>query len=91
MVSGGVASPTDRIDSLQFSWEELKAAVEEAQCANIPVMAHAYTARAINRTPKCGVDSIEHGNLLDETSVALFEAHDCAGSPSSRSWGLSTQ
>ena len=76
MVSGGVASPTDRIDSLQFSWEELQAAVEEAQCANIPVMAHAYTARAINRALKCGIDSIEHGNLLDETSVALFRERD---------------
>ena len=76
MVSGGVASPTDRIDSLQFAWEELQAAVEEAQCANIPTMAHAYTARAINRALKCGVDSIEHGNLLDETSVALFKQHD---------------
>jgi len=76
MVSGGVASPTDRIDSLQFSWEELKAAVEEAQSANIPVMAHAYTARAVNRALKCGVDSIEHGNLLDETSVALFRERD---------------
>ena len=40
------------------------------------VMAHAYTARAINRALKCGVDSIEHGNLLDETSVALFKEHD---------------
>lgn len=76
MVSGGVASPTDRIDSLQFSWEELRAAVEEAQCANIPIMVHAYTARAINRALKCGVNSIEHGNLLDETSLALFKDHD---------------
>ncbi len=75
MVSGGVASPTDRIDSTQFSSDEMAAAVEEARAANIPVMAHAYTARAINRALNCGVDSIEHGNLLDETSVALFKAH----------------
>jgi imidazolonepropionase-like amidohydrolase len=72
MVSGGVASPTDRIDSTQFSVDELRAAVEEAEAANIPVMAHAYTARAINRALRCGVDSIEHGNLLDDSSVALF-------------------
>jgi imidazolonepropionase-like amidohydrolase len=72
MVSGGVASPTDRIDSTQFSEAEIRAAVEEAEAANIPVMAHAYTARAINRALRCGVDSIEHGNLLDDSSVALF-------------------
>lgn len=72
MVSGGVASPTDRIDSTQFSVDELKAAVEEAEAANIPVMAHAYTARAINRALRCGVDSIEHGNLLDASSIDLF-------------------
>lgn len=72
MVSGGVASPTDRIDSTQFALEEIQAAVEEAEAANIPVMAHAYTARAINRALECGVDSIEHGNLLDQSSVDLF-------------------
>ena len=72
MVSGGVASPTDRIDSTQFSIDEIDAAVQEAEAANIPVMAHAYTARAINRALRCGVNSIEHGNLLDASSVTLF-------------------
>lgn len=72
MVSGGVASPTDRIDSTQFSISELQAAVEEAEAANIPVMAHAYTARAIKRALRAGVDSIEHGNLLDDSCVDVF-------------------
>ncbi len=72
MASGGIVSPTDRITSTQFSMEELKAAVEEAEAASIYVMAHAYTARAVNRALECGVRSIEHGNLIDETSVALF-------------------
>jgi imidazolonepropionase-like amidohydrolase len=69
MVSGGVASPTDRIDSTQFALEEIRAACEEAEAANIPVMAHAYTSRAIVRALECGVDSIEHGNLLDQDAV----------------------
>ena len=72
MVSGGVASPTDRIDSTQFSEDEIRAAVEEAEAANLYVMVHAYTARAINRALRCGVRSIEHGNLLDESSIELF-------------------
>lgn len=73
MASGGVSSPTDRITSTQFSEEELLAIVNEADAANIPVMAHAYTARAINRALKCGVTSIEHGNLLDKESINLLK------------------
>ncbi|THV21789.1 metal-dependent hydrolase family protein, partial [Glycomyces paridis] len=76
MLSGGVASPTDRIDSTQFSLEEIRAIVEEAEAANRYVAGHAYTARAINRGLEAGVRSIEHGNLLDESSVELFLERD---------------
>src|SRR5581483_4092832 len=60
-------------DSTQFSREEIRAAVEEAEAANRYVVGHAYTSRAINRGLECGVRSIEHGNLLDESSLALFQ------------------
>ena len=73
MASGGVSSPTDRIDSTQFSLEEIDAVVEEADAANLYVMAHAYTARAINRLLGRGVRTIEHGNLLDAESCQLFK------------------
>jgi imidazolonepropionase-like amidohydrolase len=76
MASGGVASPTDRIDSTQYSVAELRAAVEEAEAANRYVAAHAYTARAVNRALDAGVRSVEHGNLLDDESVRLLRAHD---------------
>jgi imidazolonepropionase-like amidohydrolase len=72
MLSGGVASPTDRVDSTQFSRDEIRAAVEEAEAANLYVLGHAYTARAINRGLECGVRSIEHGNLMDASSPPLF-------------------
>ncbi len=75
MLSGGVASPTDRIDSAQFSIEEIRAAVEEAENANLYVSGHAYTARAINRGLEAGVHCIEHGNLLDGSSIELFLQH----------------
>jgi len=75
MGSGGVSSPTDRIDSTQYSIEELVAIVQEAEAANLYTMAHAYTARAINRLLECGVRTIEHGNLLDERSCELFLKH----------------
>jgi imidazolonepropionase-like amidohydrolase len=76
MASGGVSSPTDRIDSTQYSMEEMRAAVEEAEAANRYVAAHAYTARAINRALEAGVRSIEHGNLLDDESLRLFLEKD---------------
>lgn len=76
MASGGVSSPTDRIDSTQYSMEEMRAAVEEAEAANRYVAAHAYTARAINRALEAGVRSIEHGNLLDDDSLGLFLEKD---------------
>ena len=76
MASGGVSSTTDRLDSTQFSMEELRASVEEAEAANIYVMAHAYTARAINRALEAGIRSIEHGNYLDQSSCELFKQHE---------------
>jgi imidazolonepropionase-like amidohydrolase len=76
MVSGGIASPTDRINSTQYSAEEIKAAVEEAEAANIYCMGHAYTARAISRALECGVRSIEHGNLLNEETAKLLVQKD---------------
>ena len=75
MLSGGVASPTDRIDSTQFSDDEIRAVVEEARAAERYVLGHAYTARAVNRGLRLGVRSIEHGNLIDDESVALFREH----------------
>lgn len=76
MASGGVASPTDRVDSTGYSMEELRAVVDEATAANRYVAAHAYTARAVNRALEAGVRSVEHGNLIDETSVDLFLKYD---------------
>jgi imidazolonepropionase-like amidohydrolase len=55
----------------------LKAIVEEAGAAGTYVMAHAYTPKAIARAVRCGVRSIEHGNLIDDETAALmaeFEA-----------------
>ena len=76
MVSGGIGSPLDPVDIAQFSLDEIRAGVEEAEAAGRYVMAHAYPARAINRALRCGVRSIEHGNLMDEESADLFLEKD---------------
>jgi len=73
MASGGVASPTDPIASFGYSEEEIRVIVDEAASRQTYVMAHSYTADAIERAVRNGVRTIEHGNLVDER-VARFMA-----------------
>jgi imidazolonepropionase-like amidohydrolase len=72
MVSGGVATPYDPLDSRQFSLAEIAAAVEEARAFGRYAQAHAYTPDAITRAVSQGVRTIEHGNLIDEASARLM-------------------
>lgn len=69
MMSGGVASPYDPLDSLQFSMGEIKAATEEAAAFGRYVCAHAYSPEAILRAAEGGVRTIEHGNLINEQAA----------------------
>jgi imidazolonepropionase-like amidohydrolase len=75
MASGGVASPSDPIWNLQYSEEEISAAVWEAKSWRTYVMAHAYTPEAVSRAVRLGVRSIEHGNLIDAETAALVKHH----------------
>jgi imidazolonepropionase-like amidohydrolase len=72
MVSGGVASQADPLESLQFRVDEIEAAVEEATRWGTYVCAHAYSAEAISRAVGAGVRTIEHGNLIDAASAKLM-------------------
>ncbi len=72
MVSGGVASPYDPLDSLQYSTDEIRAAVEEAAAFKRYVCAHSYPADATARAVECGVRVIEHGNLIDAPTAKLM-------------------
>jgi len=72
MMSGGVASPYDPLDSLQFSPQEVAAAVQEATAFGRYVCAHAYTPEAMTRAAHGGVRVIEHGNLIDEPTARLM-------------------
>ena len=72
MVSGGVASPHDPLESIQFSKEEISAAVEEAHAFGRYVLTHAYTPEAITRAVDCGVRTIEHGNMVDAPTAKLM-------------------
>lgn len=72
MVSGGVSSPNDPLECDQYSREEIRTIVEEAQRRGTYVMAHAYGASAIKIAVEEGVRTIEHGNLIDRAAADLM-------------------
>ena len=72
MVSGGVASQLDPLESLQYRIDEIEAAVDEATRWGTYVCAHAYSAKAIERAVTAGVRTIEHGNLIDQRVARLM-------------------
>ena len=69
MASGGAMSPSDELDTTQFTVAEMRAAVEEAQAVGKYVLSHAYSDTAVRKAIEAGVRSIEHGNLIRETAA----------------------
>ena len=70
--TGGVSSPTDRIDDVQFSPEELRAMVQEARRHHSYVTAHCTGYEGAYQALLAGVECIEHGVMLTEREVALM-------------------
>jgi imidazolonepropionase-like amidohydrolase len=73
--SGGVLSRGDKPGAPQFSVEELTAAVEEAHRGGRKIAAHAHGTEGIKNAIVAGVDSIEHGSLIDEEGISLMKKH----------------
>ncbi len=69
MAGGGISSEYDPIDTVQYSEEELRAAVEAAADWHTYVAVHAYTDESVNRALDAGVKVIEHGHLLSEKTI----------------------
>src|SRR3954468_929203 len=74
LVSGGISSPTDPLESIQFSEAEIRAATEEAANAGTYVAAHAYTDESAYRAVEWGVRTIEHGSLIGERAASRMAA-----------------
>ncbi|MBV7502027.1 amidohydrolase family protein [Achromobacter sp. ACM05] len=69
---GGVSSPHSPLDVVTFTEPELRAAVDAATDWGTYVAVHAYTPTAIQRAIKAGVQSIEHGSMMDEETAELM-------------------
>lgn len=69
---GGVASDYDPIDVAEYTYEEIKAAVDVASTWNTYVTVHAYTLAAMQTAIRAGVKCIEHGQLMDEATAKMI-------------------
>lgn len=69
MTGGGVASPSDALDMVQFTAEEIRAITTTATYSKTYVTAHAYTVEAIRHAVDNGVRGIEHANLIDRETA----------------------
>ncbi len=72
MAGGGVASLYDPLDTVQFTEEEMRAAVQAAADWGTYVCAHVYASAGIRRCMAAGIRSIEHGQLADEETVRMM-------------------
>lgn len=70
MTSGGVSSPTDPFDSVQFTAEEIQAITVESDHRHTYTTSHAYLPESIQLAINNGVKCIEHGNGLDAVTAA---------------------
>lgn len=72
---GGVLSQGNSIDDQAYTLEELRTIVETAGMLGTPVGAHAHSPAAMNAAIRAGVDSIEHGTLIDDEGIRLAKEH----------------
>ncbi len=79
--SGGGLHENESEDVQHYSFDELRAVVAEATCAKLPVAAHCECASAARDAVRAGVWSIEHGEDLDEETIALMASRGVSMNP----------
>jgi imidazolonepropionase-like amidohydrolase len=70
--TGGVLSEGDAVGATQYTYEEIKAIVDEANKLERKVAAHAHGTEGIKIAVRAGVASIEHGSFLDEEGARMM-------------------
>jgi imidazolonepropionase-like amidohydrolase len=81
--TGGVYGRADgeEIGQSEFTYEELAAAAGETHRFGLKVAAHALGNTGIRNAVRAGIDTIEHGNFLDEEIVREMQRRDTALCP----------
>jgi imidazolonepropionase-like amidohydrolase len=70
--TGGVLSEGDAVGATQYTFEEMKALVDEATKLGRRVAAHAHGTEGIKLAVRAGVTSIEHGSFLDDEGAQMM-------------------
>ncbi len=73
--TGGVLSSGDELGARQFSDEELRTIIGEAHALGRKVAAHAHGTAGIKAAVLAGIDSIEHGSILDDEAIKMMKEH----------------
>jgi imidazolonepropionase-like amidohydrolase len=73
--TGGVFSRNTEPGAQQMTYEEMKAAADEAHMLGLRVAAHAHGAAGIKDAIRAGVDTIEHASFIDAEGIRLAKAH----------------
>lgn len=76
--TGGVSSMSDGLEDVQFSDEELKVIVEEANRHGSYVAAHCSGLAGAKQALKAGIKTVEHGIHLDEECIEMMKQNDCS-------------
>lgn len=76
MASGGVGSPSDPLEGVQFSKEELEMCAREAAVRGKYVCAHTYTSEAIRHAVEAGIRTVEHANFIDSATAAYVASRN---------------
>jgi imidazolonepropionase-like amidohydrolase len=71
--TAGVLSLEGPVGAQQYTYEELKAMVDEASRHGIRVAAHAHGTEGIKAAVRAGVATIEHGSMLDDEAIAMMK------------------
>ena len=71
--TGGVLSKGDDPNASQYSLEEMKAIVADAHRLGRKVAAHAHGAQGVIWASEAGVDSVEHGHLMNDEAIAVLK------------------
>jgi imidazolonepropionase-like amidohydrolase len=74
LATGGVLSQGDKPGAEQLTYDEMKVAVDEAHRTGRKVAAHAHGTEGIKDAVRAGVDSIEHGSLIDAEGIEMMKA-----------------
>lgn len=73
--TGGVLSKGTKVGAQQFSYEEMKAIVDEAHQLGLKVAVHAHGEEGINTAIKAGVDSVEHSSFISDEGIRAAKAN----------------